>query len=129
MTRQAARPATGTFEVEAWDAQTYDEQEGTGLARATLTKHYHGDLTGSGTTVLLTVQSPAGPAAYVGIERFTGTLRGRQGSVVLRHSVAEPPATAVLVPATGTGAFEGLTGVLTIEIDEQGGHHYTFDLT
>lgn len=115
----------GTFEVSGWDSHDYDTTGGATLAHVTLTKRYVGALEGTGATTLLTAVGPDGPAAYVGLERFTGTLEGRPGSALLRHSVAEPPATAVLVPAAGEGAFAGRAGVLTIEIDEQGTHHYT----
>lgn len=125
MTESTIAPATGTFAIEGWKEEPYDDAAGTSLARVTMTKHYEGALRGTGTTTLLTVHSPAGPAAYVGIERFTGTLHGREGSVVLRHSIAEPPAIALLVPSTGTGAFENLAGTLTITIAADGTHHYT----
>jgi hypothetical protein len=42
--------------------------------------------------------------------------------------VATPPATAELVPTSGVGVFAGQSGVLSIEIDAQGTHHYTLSL-
>lgn len=128
MSTESITPVAGTFEVTGWDSKEYDEAGGVSFARVTLNKRYVGGLDGTGTTTLLTVTSPAGPAAYVGLERFTGTLDGDPGSAVLRHSIAEPPATAVLVPSAGQGVFAGRSGVLTIEIDEKGTHHYTLAL-
>lgn len=122
-----ASPA-GTFEVSGWDSRDYESADGVTFAQVTLNKRYVGGLEGTGMTTLLTVVGAGGPAAYVGLERFTGKLDGETGSAVLRHSVAEPPATAVLVPTAGQGAFAGRQGVLTIEIDAQGTHHYTLAL-
>lgn len=118
----------GTFEVSGWDSNDYDSAGGVTFAHVTLSKRYVGPLEGTGTTTVLTVTAPAGPAAYVGLERFTGTLDGEPGSAVLRHSVSEQPATALLVPSAGQGVFAGRSGVLTIEIDAQGTHHYTLAL-
>lgn len=126
-TERVTTPA-GTFEVSGWHSKDYEEKDGVTLAHVTLNKHYVGALEGTSSTTLLTVTSPAGPAAYVGIERFTGTLDGEPGSAVLRHSIAEPPATAFLVPSAGEGVFAGRSGVETIEIDAQGRHHYTLTL-
>lgn len=128
MITERIEPAAGTFEVSDWDSHDYDSQAGVTLAHVTLTKRYVGVLEGTGTTTLLTATGPGGPAAYVGLERFVGTLDGSPGSAVLRHSVAEPPATALLVPASGQGAFAGRSGILTIEIDAEGTHHYTLAL-
>ena len=125
MSDESTTPVSGTFELSDWDSHDYQETDGVTFARTTLNKHYVGALQGTGTTTLLTATGPEGPAAYVALERFTGTLHGEPGSAVLRHSVAEPPATAVLVAAAGLGAFAGRQGVLTIEIDAQGTHHYT----
>ncbi len=123
----SASPA-GTFEVSGWDSRDYESANGVTLAHVTLNKRYVGALQGTSTTTLLTATGPGGPAAYVGLERFTGTLEDEPGSAVLRHSVAEPPATALLVPTAGQGVFAGREGVLTIEIDAEGTHHYTLAL-
>ena len=128
MSSERVATMAGTFEVSGWDSKDYEEKDRVTFAHVTLNKHYVGALEGTATTTLLTVTSPAGPAAYVGIERFTGTLDGESGSAVLRHSIAEPPATALLVPSAGDGVFAGRSGVLTIEIDAEGTHHYTLTL-
>jgi Protein of unknown function (DUF3224) len=114
--------------VSDWDSRDYDSADGVTLAQVTLNKRYVGSLEGTSMTTLLTAMGPGGPAAYVGLERFTGRLDGEAGSAVLRHSVAQPPATALLVPTAGQGVFAGREGVLTIEIDADGTHHYTLTL-
>lgn len=128
MNTESVTRVAGTFEVSGWNSQDYDEESGVTFARVTLNKRYVGGLEGTGTTTVLTVMTPEGPAAYVGLERFTGTLDGEPGSAVLRHSVAEPPATALLVPSAAQGVFAGRSGMLTIEVDDQGTHHYTLAL-
>jgi hypothetical protein len=127
MTTDSRSRLAGTFEVSGWDSRDYDSADGVAFARVTMNKLYVGALEGTGTTTVLTVNGPGGPAAYVALERFTGTLDGAAGSAVLRHSVAESPATAILVPTAGQGVFAGRQGVLTIELDAQGTHHYTLD--
>ncbi|MFZ0216543.1 MAG: DUF3224 domain-containing protein [Candidatus Dormiibacterota bacterium] len=125
--------ATGTFEIEGWDANVYDDGDVSSLSRVTLTKHYQGDLVGEGTTTLLTASAAHDSAAYVGLERFSGRLLGREGSFVLSHgAIAERgiggSVTATVVPDSGTGDLVLLRGVLTITIDEQGAHHYALEV-
>jgi len=69
-------------------------------------------------------------AAYVAIERVTGTLHGRDGSFTLVHrgvmTASGQTLSIEVVPDTGTDALAGLTGTLVIRI-ESGKHYYDFD--
>jgi hypothetical protein len=86
--------ATGTFEIEDWDEKPYDEQGGAKLARAHLTKTFHGGVAGECTTDLLLAYAQEASAAYVGLERFVGRVNDLSGSFVLHHSESgERPAT------------------------------------
>ena len=38
--------AMGTFEIESWEEEPYDEREGARLTRTRLTKTFHGDVEG-----------------------------------------------------------------------------------
>ena len=64
------------------------------------------------------------------MERVTGTLKGRTGTFVLQHSGTmtrgTPQLSVTVVPDSGTGQLEGITGSLTIKIDA-GKHSYEFD--
>jgi hypothetical protein len=124
--------ATGTFDIDRWENSVYDEAEGGSLGRAVVGKIYHGDLEGQSTANLLTAGTEVGPAGYVGMERFTGSLHGRQGTFMLQHHAGlDGPdrglAIAVIVPGSGTAALRGLSGRVRITIDEDGVHRWTFD--
>jgi hypothetical protein len=71
-----------------------------------------------------------GSGGYVAMERVTGTLKGRTGSFVLQHSGTmtrgAPQLSVTVVPDSGTGQLEGLTGTMTIKIDA-GKHSYEFE--
>jgi hypothetical protein len=71
--------------------------------------------------------------AYVAIEKVTGSLQGRIGSFLLVHRalmVKSTPQewTVVVVPDSGTGALQGISGSMRIEITD-GKHFYRFDYT
>ncbi len=125
----AMRHATGTFEV-TMAPQTSDAEGGVPLARMTVSKVFSGGLTGTGKGDMLTGGDPAkGSAAYVLIERVTGSVEGHAGSFALMHSATmdrgTPDQRIVVVPDSGTGALTGLKGALTMKIE--GGKHF-YDL-
>ena len=102
-----------------------------GLGRMLLDKQYHGDLEATGKGEMLYAGGPAkGSGGAVAIEQISGTLHGHSGSFVLQHSGTMTPAsahmTATVVPDSGTGQLAGMTGSLTIKIDN-GQHFYELD--
>lgn len=122
--------ARGDFQVDLTPVES-DEGPGATLARMTLEKTWTGDLAGSSSGWMLSATTTVkGSAGYVAVERFTGTLHGRSGSFTLQHTGTldrgSPALAVTVVPDSGTGAFEGLTGTLDIVIDDDG-HHYVFD--
>ncbi|GGO89119.1 DUF3224 domain-containing protein [Wenjunlia tyrosinilytica] len=123
--------ATGTFTIDTWEDRVYDEREGATLGKVHVEKTFEGALKGTGTAELLTVLDGEGnPAVYVAVERFTGTLDGRPGTFVLHHTAPGGPGERMsvrVVPGTATGELIGLTGTLTIDIDDQGAHSYTLE--
>jgi hypothetical protein len=128
MTQQA----TGPFDVKVTHQD--DNSADPLLARMTLDKHYHGDLEASGQGQMLTAgTSVKGSGAYVAIEKVTGTLKGRTGSFVLRHNGTMtqnvPLLSITVVPDSGTGQLEGITGKMTITIAAGGKHSYDFEYT
>ncbi|MGI8328982.1 DUF3224 domain-containing protein [Actinomadura scrupuli] len=125
--------ATGTFDIGSWDELSSEEEIGATLSRVRLTKTFQGDLAGTSVTDITTVATSAGPAAYVGIERFEGSLHGRKGAFVLQHSAGSEdgtPGTAwlrwVIVPTSGTGELSGVRGEGQI-VNDDGAHSYTLD--
>jgi hypothetical protein len=126
--------ATGTFEIDSWDDETYDDGERAKLSRVRLTKTFAGDLVGTSTVDMLAVSTPAQGsaeyqgAAYVAAERFTGSVHGRAGGFVLVHAASGPHGMKVaVVPGTGSGELAGLSGEIAINRHEDGSHTYTFE--
>jgi len=125
--------ASGTFEVKM-SPQPPDEGAGeVGIARMLIDKCFAGDLEGTSRgQMLAAMTSVAGSAGYVAIEQVTGTLAARSGAFVLQHTGTmtrgTPELTVSVVPDSGTGGLQGLSGRMQIIIDE-GRHSYVFDYT
>jgi Protein of unknown function (DUF3224) len=94
------------------------------------TKTFQGDFEGHSSAEILTAQAPHGSAAYVGLERLTGSLRGRSGSFVLVHAATDPRARSVpvsVLPNSATAELAGLRGRGQIERHPDGSHTFTLD--
>ena len=121
--------ATGTFDVQITQLESgFDDAA---LGRMKLTKTIQGAMAGTSVGQMLTAMTEVeGSAAYVAIEKFTGTVDGKSGAFMLQHfgtmtqSAQELKITTV--PDSGTGELVGIRGSLSITID-QGVHAY--DLT
>jgi hypothetical protein len=107
--------ATATFKIESWDEQPYVEtDEGGKLTRASVKQTYAGDLEGRGEVEWLMCYRPDQTAEFVGFLRLSGTVGGRNGSVVLQSigqfdgGVAGGPLT--IVRGSGTGELAGIAG-------------------
>jgi len=122
--------ASGAFDVKAAPLAS-DFKADSNLGRMSLDKQYHGDLEATAKGEMLYAGGPAkGSGGYVAIEQVSGTLQGRSGSFVLQHSGTMTPEgtqlTITVVPDSGTGQLAGLTGSLTIKIDN-GRHFYELE--
>ncbi len=132
-TTESTTQAAGSFEIGEWEDETFDEQPGAKLARVRLTKTFAGDLAGTSVVDMLAVSTPTDEdefqgAAYVAVERVIGTVHGRDGGFVLTHTAGEAHGMKVaVVPGSGTGELQGITGELVISRHEDGSHTYTFD--
>ena len=121
--------ATGSFEVKMAPAPVHDDT--VGIGRFTLDKQYQGDLIGTGKGEMLSAMGTVqGSAAYVAIERVTGSLQGRSGSFVIQHrgimTRGTPDLVITIVPDSGDGELAGITGTMGIEIRGRD-HFYTLD--
>lgn len=130
-----AMTAKGTFDTANWDAkQPYEERDGVTLGLVTMTKTFHGDLTGTSLVTLMIATTPVEDSrSYVALERIEGALHGRSGSFVVQHNAVSDRGAHSLrvsvVPDSATGELTGLRGEMQIVIGPDGGHSYTFDYT
>ncbi|HEY7848877.1 MAG TPA: DUF3224 domain-containing protein, partial [Ktedonobacterales bacterium] len=69
--------ASGTFTIDSWEPETYDEQDGVTLSRVRVRKTFRGEIEGASTAELLMSMSADGSAAYVGVERIVARVNGR----------------------------------------------------
>jgi len=125
--------AKGTFAVRMAPQGDGDSGAGVTMGRMSLDKDFAGDLTGTGKGEMLTAMSPVkGSAAYVAVERVTGSLHGRAGSFALVHrglmDKGAQDLSIVIVPDSGTDALTGIAGRFMIDIRE-GAHFYTLEYT
>jgi hypothetical protein len=124
--------ATGPFDVTL--APQTAANADSGIARMTIDKQFHGQLEAASVGQMLSAMGTVkGSAGYVAIEKVTGTLNGRKGSFVLQHNATmdrgKPELNIIVVPDSGTGELEGLSGKMSIEIAPGGKHSYKFDYT
>jgi hypothetical protein len=118
--------ARGTFDVTMQPGPA--ELDGA-ISRFELSKTFHGDLQGTGSGVMLSGGDPqAGAAGYVAIETVQGSLGHRQGSFALQQFGSLRDGSQTLhyevVPGSGTGGLDGVTGILHLDVDEDGTHRY-----
>lgn len=125
--------AKGTFDTADWNAKPpYEDRDGVTLGLVTMSKTFHGDLTGTSVVTLLVASTPVEDSrSYVALERIEGTLHGRSGSFVVQHNAVsdqgEQSLRISVVPDSATGELRGLRGEMGIVIGPDGGHFYTFD--
>ena len=98
---------SATFEVKSWEESPFDEVVGPPkLTRALVTKAYAGEIEGSSTTEWLMAYAEDGSATFVGLERLTGQIGDRDGTLVLQHlgSYVDGAAKAKLIVIEGANA-------------------------
>ena len=122
--------AKGPFTVKR-SAEAVHERMTNLLGRHALDKTYTGDLEATASGEMLSAGGTVpGSAGYVAIERVEGALNGKRGSFYLQHTGimdrGSPSLSIRVIPDTGTGALEGLTGEMTITIAPGGAHSYEF---
>jgi hypothetical protein len=129
----AVERVSGPFDVAMTPVGPGEREGNTQTARMLLDKQYFGDLAATGKGQMLTAVSDAkGSAAYVAIERVTGTLKGRKGSFVIQHAGTMRAGTQQLaisiVPDSGTDQLTGIAGTMAIRMVGSK-HFYDLDYT
>jgi hypothetical protein len=120
--------ARGTFEVKV---QPLSPPDVPGVARFSIDKTIHGDLEATTKGEMYTAGDPkAGAAGYVAIESVTGKLDNKSGGFVLQHFATMDASgrnmTVKVVPGSGTGELNGISGTFTIII-AAGIHSYDLE--
>jgi len=122
--------AAGPFDVKITPQE--DNSEDPLLNRMLLDKSYLGDLEATSKGQMLTAGSAVkGSGAYVAIEKVSGTLNGHSGTFVLQHAGTMnqnvPQLVITVVPDSGTGDLQGISGKMNITIAPDGKHSYDFE--
>lgn len=123
--------ATGTFEVTGGTEDPFDELDGgIKLTHASGTQTFSGDIDGDGVVHWLMLYRADKSAQFVGLQRITGAVGGRQGSFVLAaegdHQDGSSRIRWTVVSGSGTGALTGIAG--TGSMLAPGGTKGTYEL-
>ena len=121
-----------TFKILSWDEESFDEPEdGPKLTRAHVRKSFHGDLSGTGNLMYVMTYLNSEEATFTGFEKVVGSLGGRTGSFVLRHTGSYDGEKATseyeVVPGSGTGELAGLSGTGGFSAGHAEEHDMTFE--
>jgi hypothetical protein len=122
--------ASAPFTNNRYDEEPYAESEGTELSRVHISRSFSGDLEGESIAELMIAKSEGG-GGYIGHDRIAGTLAGKSGGFVFQHGGIMGPDgvsnTGTILPGTGTGELEGITGEGTMLADDEGNHTLTLE--
>ena len=109
-TRANAIITVHTYEPESYESPA----EGPGLVRIHVAETFSGDIEGAGVVEFLQAARADGSASFVGIERITGTVAGRQGTFLLQDAGTVEGSVVegdwFVVPGSATGELAGLRG-------------------
>src|SRR3954454_23866801 len=106
--------AKAKITVHSSQATPYDQTVSPALMEIRLSETFTGDIEGESPVRALQVLRDDRSASLVSVQRFRGTLCGRQGTFVLQGSEIVEDGTIkgtwVVVPGSGTGDLSGLRG-------------------
>ncbi|MEO8160556.1 MAG: DUF3224 domain-containing protein [Arenimonas sp.] len=116
--------ASGSFSVKITPQAPEDGVGDPAIARMALHKQFEGELQGQARGQMLAIRGAVdGSAAYVALDRFEGELHGRHGGFSLHHrglmDRGQPSLEVRIVPDSGSGELEGISGTLAIRIEDK----------
>jgi hypothetical protein len=126
----------GTITTLDWQETTWDGEPagepGRGVTVAAVTARIDGVIEGRVTDRWLMSYAAPGTAEFTGLTEVDGTVAGRRGTVVLRHTGrmdgGDLTSRFVVAAGSGTGGLAGLTGHGTVTFTApHGPTRYTFD--
>jgi hypothetical protein len=109
------KTASARFSIKGWDEKPYSEgKDLPKMTRASVDKTFTGDIDGEGHVEYVMMYRSDGTAAFVGLERITGRIAGRNGSFVLQRTGVFEDGQAKesysVVTGSGTGELRSLRG-------------------
>ena len=109
------KTANARFSIKSWDEKPYsDGKDLPKMTRASVDKTFTGDIDGEGHVEYVMMYRSNGTAAFVGLERITGRVAGRNGSFVLQRTGVfedgEAKESYSVVAGSGTGELGSLRG-------------------
>jgi hypothetical protein len=128
--------AIGTFSVTEFTPTDYTSEIETALpiGHVHMVKAFTGAVEGRSLTQFsFAFSQETGAGTYVAMEAFEGTVDGRRGTFNFVHSATTSGSDRtheffLIVPESGTGQLEGITGTGRIVIDDDG-ERMEFDYT
>jgi uncharacterized protein DUF3224 len=107
--------ANARFAITTWDEKPYSEgPDLPKLTRATVKKTFSGHIEGEGQVDYLMMYRSDGSAAFIGLERISGSVGGKKGTFVLQRTGVFEDGQAkesyAVVPGSATGELRGLRG-------------------
>jgi len=107
--------ASAVITVHKYESAAYDQPaEDPTLTRIHVEESFTGDITGDGVVEFLQAAQADGSASFVGIERVTGAVGGRDGTFLLQDAgtVAGNIVSGdwFVIHGSGTGGLAGLRG-------------------
>ncbi|QWT20946.1 DUF3224 domain-containing protein [Bacillus sp. NP157] len=127
--------ARGHFDVKIAPTGQPDTGAGSALGQLSLDKTFQGAMLGNSKGTMLTASSTdkADSAAYVAVERFSGTVDGRKGSFALVHrgiqAGGKRELLITIVPDSGSDELKGIAGTFSIDVRPDGAHAYDLAYT
>jgi Protein of unknown function (DUF3224) len=115
MAETKKKHATGRIEVGSYEPKPYEQpSNGPALVEIRVREKFVGDIEGEGVVRFLQAQRQDGSASFVGIERVSGRIGGRDGTFLLQDAGTVDGKTVrgewFVIPNSGTGGLEGLCG-------------------
>ena len=121
--------AKSSFEITSWEQNEIDREGAFGLGHAVVKKTFSGEIEGTTVAQLLLGGVEGGGMAYSGFERFDVSVSGRRGGFVLLHyatmSAGDGSTSWEILPGSGTGELEGISGSGEIVRHDDGSHDFT----
>jgi hypothetical protein len=120
--------ASSPFTNDRYDEEAYGDADGVEFSRVHISRTFTGDLEGESSAELMIAKSEGG-GGYVGHDKITGILGEKTGTFVFQHTgimgADGVTNTGTIVPGSGTGELEGISGEGTMLADEEGNHTLT----